>query len=116
MEKFKIYHNPKCSKSRQALELLKSRNIELEIIEYLKNPLTKDELLSLLNILKNDLHEVIRSKDDDFKASPFDLSSREVIVENLLRLPKLMERPIIVKDEKVAIIARPMERLEELFS
>lgn len=114
MSKYLIYHNPKCSKSRQTLELLKAEGIEPEVIEYLKNPLQKTELLELLKKLNSEPKSLVRVKEDVFKANNFNIETPEAIAEVLVTHPSLMERPVVVKGNK-AVLGRPPENIKELF-
>lgn len=110
-----VYHNPRCSKSRCALEYLKDRNVDFNVIEYIKQPLTKEELEILLHQLNISPIELLRKNEPEFKEhySQNQISAQDA-VEAMLRFPKLIERPIVVRDGK-AIVARPTERIEELF-
>jgi arsenate reductase len=94
-----IYHNPRCSKSRQTLELLKSRGIKADIRLYLEQHLSADELLGLLTLLNMTADQLVRKSEQLIKA----------MVEN----PKLIERPIVVADNKAAI-GRPPEAVLEI--
>ena len=110
----KIYHNPKCGKSRQTLALIQDSSKPVEIIEYLKNPPTENELRQILALLKIKPKELIRQKEEIFvryyKDKTFnDEEWIKIMVEN----PILIERPIVV-DGKKAIIGRPPERVREL--
>src|SRR4051812_5965253 len=108
MAQWTIYHNPKCSKSREALELLRSRKIEPTVIEYLKNPPTKAEIKKLISML-DEPSSIVRTKEDDFQENQFNLNSVDEIASQLAKNPKLIERPIIIKDE-LAVVARPFEK------
>lgn len=114
---FKIWHNPRCSKSRMAKDLLEEKNIDFEIIEYLKKDITKDDILELMELLEiSDIRDMLRSKEDLYqKYNIQDVSlSNADIIDIVLKNPKLIERPIIIKDCK-AVIARPCEKILELF-
>ena len=109
-----IYHNPRCSKSRQALQLLKENGEEPKIVEYLKTPLDENSLVDLLKKLKIPAHQLLRTKEDEY--SELALSSQtpeEDIITAIALNPILLERPIVVKGRK-ALIARPIELLEDL--
>ena len=111
----KIYHNPRCKKSRAGLEYLKQKGIDFEIVEYLKNPLTEDELKELLMKLNKKPQEMIRTQEavykQNFKGKNFtDDEWVKIMIEN----PKLIKRPIVVKDNK-AVWGDPAENIEELF-
>ena len=109
-----IYHNPRCSKSRQALELLIERGLEVEIVEYLRAPLDVESLRMLHAKLRINTHEMVRAKEEDYEASGLHADATDEEVFNAIsRYPKLLERPIIVRGEK-AVIARPPERMNDL--
>lgn len=109
---YKIYHNPRCSKSRQALELLEKAGAKVEIVEYLKTGLKKKELEELFGMLKNPLKELIRTKEKEFDKST-DLESKKSVIDAIYKTPKLLERPIVVKGKK-AVVGRPPENVKEL--
>ncbi len=117
MSKVRIYHNPRCSKSRQALALLEQQGDELEVIQYIDTPLDSAELSDLLQQLGMSARELIRKGEDTYKelnlASP-DLSEAE-LVQAMVDYPRLIERPIVIRDGK-AIVARPPERVLELYA
>lgn len=117
MSQVRIYHNPRCSKSRQALALLEQQGEELEIIQYIETPLDSAALSELLQQLGMSARELIRKGEDTYKelnlANP-DLSEAE-LVQAMVDYPRLIERPIVVRDGK-AIVARPPERVLELFA
>ena len=110
----KIYHNPRCSKSRQGLALLKEANVDLEIIEYLKNPLTESELEALLKKLKIPAIELIRKNEAIWKEQFKNKSLSETeLIEAMVAFPKLIERPIVVNGDK-AVIGRPLEKISAI--
>ena len=105
----KIYYNPKCSKCRIALEKIG----DVEKIEYLKTPPTKEELKKILNKLKMKAVEIVRKKEaafDKFKGKDF---SNEEWIKILVENPILIQRPIIVKGDK-AVIGRTEEKMQEI--
>ena len=110
----KIYHNPKCSKSRQTLELIRNKTSEFEIIEYLKNPLTAKEITVLLSQLNIKPLALVRMQEiiwrENYKGK--ELTDIEII-NAMFENPKLIERPIVVKGQK-AVIGRPPENIMEL--
>ena len=112
--KYTVYHNNRCSKSRCTLEHLEDKKADYEVVEYLKNPLNADQLKELLIQLGIPAAELIRKGEPDFKENfkGKDLSETEWI-DAMVKNPKLIERPIIVKNGK-AVIGRPTERIEEL--
>jgi len=113
----KIYHNPRCSKSRQTLQLLNEQNAETEIIEYLKTPPSRAELESILKMLALEPRELMRKKEKEYKAAGLDNPDldRDALIQGMLDNPKLIERPIVIKDNK-AIIGRPPELVLDLVS
>ena len=110
----KIYHNSRCRKSREALEILKTKNIEFEIIEYLKDNLTKNQLKNLIKKLGIEPINLVRKNEqiwkENFKNKK--LTSDEII-QILSDNPKLIERPIVELNDK-AIIGRPPENIINL--
>lgn len=110
-----VYHNPRCSKSRCALQYLKDRHVDFHVVEYIKEPLTKEGLEILLHQLNISPIELVRKNEPEFKQhySPNQITEQDAI-DAMLRFPKLIERPIVVRDGK-AVVARPAERIEELF-
>ena len=112
--KITIYHNSRCSKSRCTLEFLQEKNLDFEVIEYLKDVPTKTQLKTLIAQLGIKPQELIRTSEEEFKShfKGKNLSDDEWI-DAMVKFPKLIERPIVVKNGK-AIIARPTERINEL--
>jgi arsenate reductase len=109
-----IYHNPRCSKSRQALAILEEKGVELTIIEYLKDGLDQREVLDLARKLNMGVSQFIRSKEAEYKNYQIDWENNKEAAIVLSECPKLLERPIVVVGEK-AVIARPPEEVEKLF-
>lgn len=110
----KIYHNPRCSKSREALNLIKEQGIEPEVVEYLKSPPTAVELTDLLKVLGLRPRDIIRTKEESFAALALNLDDDAAVLRALVKHPELLERPIVVQGSK-AVVARPPEKLRELF-
>lgn len=110
-----IYHNPRCSKSRQALQLLRDRGVEPTIVEYLKQPPSAAQIKRLLVMLKMSPRELMRNKEADYAA--LDLAnlrlSEEALINAMAEHPQLLERPIVVNGEKAAL-GRPPERVLEI--
>ena len=106
-----IYHNPGCSKSRQSLELVLSKTKNVKVIEYLKIPLTKEELQNILDKLNLKVNDIIRHKEEAYEKY---IQGKEPTEDELLDLitkhPILLERPIIIKGNK-AVIGRPPENI-----
>jgi arsenate reductase len=112
--KAKIYHNPRCSKSRSTLALLEARGIDLEIVEYLKNPPTAAEIRRLLGKLGLKAADIVRRGEAAFKASGLDAEAGEdELIALLVREPSVIERPI-VELGNAACVGRPPERVLEL--
>lgn len=107
-----IYHNPRCGKSRQTLALLRERGIEPEIIEYLKTPPSKAELKRLLKMLAIEPRDLLRRKEDVYKAAGLDdpTLGREALIAAMVEHPILIERPIVVANGKAAL-GRPPEQV-----
>lgn len=111
MSVISIYHNPRCSKSRAGLTALQGVG-QVRVVQYLKEPLARDELLSLLEILEDPPGALVR-RDANFKAAGLtasDVETAEQVASVLAKHPNLMERPVIVRDDR-AIIGRPTERI-----
>jgi arsenate reductase len=108
-----IYHNNKCSKSRQALEILRESKISPIIIDYIKYPLNRKELERLLGQLNLKASDIIRGKEKLIKEESIDFSDEEKAMVALLNYPKLMERPIVVYENKTAVVGRPPEKVSD---
>ena len=113
----KILHNPRCSKSREALALLQQQALQVEVIEYLKTPLTADELAALLGKLGIPARQLLRSKEDEYKQLGLDdmSLSEQQLIDAMAQQPKLIERPVIIKGNK-AVIGRPVSNILSLLS
>tara|TARA_S200000501_G_scaffold290465_1_gene275487 strand:+ start:1001 stop:1339 length:339 start_codon:yes stop_codon:yes gene_type:complete len=110
----KIYHNPRCRKSREGIKYLESRKINFEIIEYLKNNLSSEQIRNILKKLQLKPIDIVRKNEAIWKEKykGKDLSDDELI-KILSNEPKLIERPIIV-GKKLAVIGRPVENIDNL--
>ena len=115
MREFTIYHNPRCSKSRQALQLLRDIGIEPTIVEYLKRPLVKEELMNISQLLGLRPKDFVRKGESDFKDNDLSksLEDDDKTIEAMLSFPKIIERPIVVSGGK-AVIGRPPENVQKL--
>ena len=114
METLTIYHNPRCSKSRGALALLQEKKVPLRIVEYLKDPPTRQELAALRKKLGLPPKEWIRKGEDAFEDAHLTLDMPEdKLLDAMAAHPVLIERPIIVRGDR-AVLARPPERALEL--
>lgn len=109
-----IYHNPRCSKSRDGVQFLKDKNQEFQTVKYLENPLTEAELTALLQKLKMKPIELVRKTETIWKEQykGKELSDAEVITA-MVTNPKLIERPIVEHNNK-AIVGRPTEAINEV--
>lgn len=115
MSEISIYHNPRCSKSRAALALLEENDINPEIIYYLENPPSKEQLIVLMQKLDIGIRDILRRGEpefDEFNLGDADLSD-EIIFDIVCRHPRLIERPIVVKGDR-ALIGRPPENVLQL--
>ena len=110
----KIYHNPRCAKSRETLNLIKESGQSVDVIEYLKTPPTEDDLEEVLTKFNLPVEYLIRTGEEIYKTEfkGKELSDGEWI-KALVENPKMLERPIVVKDD-VAIIGRPPENVNKL--
>ncbi|WP_462154814.1 arsenate reductase (glutaredoxin) [Pseudoalteromonas piscicida] len=110
-----IYHNPRCSKSRETLALLESNGVNPTVIEYLKTPIDNDTLANLLSKLGfSSAHQLVRSKETLYKELGLSKDSDEAALRTaMLENPKLIERPIVVKGDKAAI-GRPPESVLDI--
>ena len=111
-----IYHNPRCRKSREALELIEKSGLPYKVVDYQKNPLTKEALAELITKLGLAPHDLIRKNEALWKAS---FRDKNLSQKDFLRVthenPKLIERPIIEYKDK-AIIGRPIERVVDFLN
>ena len=107
-----IYHNPRCSKSRETLNLLQSKNIEPSVVEYLKTPLSHEQISILVSQLGfNSARDLMRTKEEQYKALNLkDENSESVLIDAMVENPKLIERPIVVNNNKAAL-GRPPENV-----
>lgn len=111
----RIYHNPRCSKSRSALALLEEKGVTAAVIEYLKTPPTKTELREILKKLGMKPEEIVRKGEETYKTQYQGAQlSDEAWLDELIAHPILIERPIIIAGDKV-VIGRPPERVLTLF-
>jgi len=110
----KIYHNPRCTKSRHGLALLEASGKEFEVLKYLDTIPTKEELSSIIQKLGFSPIELVRKNEaiwkENFKGKEL---SNDKIIEAMIQYPKLIERPIVINDDK-AVIGRPTENINEI--
>ena len=110
MNNVKIYHNPRCSKSRQALQIIKDNGVEPEVIEYLKEPVGRSELENIVKRLGLRPKEFVRKNEAEFKDNNLagKLEKDSDLIEAMAKFPKIIERPLIISDLG-AVIGRPPE-------
>jgi len=112
----KIYHNPRCRKSREGLALLQASGKEFEVVKYLEDVPTKEELRQVLDYLSISPENLVRKNEiiwkEQYKGKNL---SDEEIINALIQYPKLIERPIVIRGTK-AVIGRPADKIKELLS
>lgn len=109
-----LYHNPRCSKSREALALLETRGANIHQVRYLDSPLTAAEITHLIDQLGVPAHDLLRTNEPEYKAAGLSpTSSKAVILVALVQYPKLLQRPIAVVGNR-AVIGRPPEKVLDL--
>lgn len=116
MTEFQIYHNPRCSKSRNTLALLQEHGVQPEVILYLETPPDRKVLQALLAALNKQPSELVRLGEADYKEAGLSKASDEAaVLDAMVAFPKLIERPIVVAGER-AILGRPPENVLELIN
>lgn len=110
----KIYHNPRCSKSRQTLQLIQEAGQSVEIVEYLKTPLSESDIKQLLTLLAINPIEMMRTKEAEFKEQNLKTADDDTLIQAMVNTPKLIERPIVTSEKK-AVIGRPPENVLSLW-
>ena len=115
MSKPTLYHNPRCSKSRQTLEVLRARGIEPEIVEYLKTPPDAQQLGQILDMLGLEPRQLMRTNEAEYKQNKLaDTSlSRDALIQAMVEHPRLIQRPIVVSNGQAAL-GRPPEGVVEI--
>jgi arsenate reductase len=112
----KLFHNPRCSKSRTAKQLLDDRGVDYEVVEYLKTPPDRAQLERIVSLLSDPPAKLVRSGDAAFKDLGLDKGDyveADAVVDLLVEHPELMERPVLLTDDAAAI-GRPTENIEKL--
>lgn len=109
-----LWHNPRCSKSRATLELLKEKGVEPKIFEYLKEPVSAAMLKEVLSFLGSPVKDIIRTKEKVYAELGLEKTSGDDLLDALTKNPILIERPIVIKDKK-AVLGRPPENVHSLF-
>ena len=110
-----IYHNPRCSKSRNTLELIRAKGIEPTVVEYLKTPPSAAELDAILNQLDKEPREILRKTEAAYKEAGLDNASlsRKELIAAMAAHPSMIERPIVVANGKAAL-GRPPENVLDI--
>lgn len=109
-----IWHNPRCGKSRDGVKLLEEKGVEAEVVKYLETPPTKEELQQVLKMLGISARELMRTKEAIYKELDLKNENDEAkLIEAMVQNPKLIERPVVIKDGKAAI-GRPLENIEAI--
>lgn len=111
-----IYHNPRCSKSRQTLELLNQRGVDADIVEYLDTPPDSTELSRILNLLNLQPRQLMRTGEAEYRELGLedDALSREQLIDAMVAHPRLIQRPIVIANGKAALGRPPEDVLEIL--
>lgn len=114
MQDITVWHNPRCSKSRNALTYLEEKGIIPTIYKYMDENPSVDELKEILNLLRTDVKAWMRTKEDIFKELNLkDETDENKLLEAMAQNPKLIERPVVINNNK-AVIARPTEKIDEI--
>ena len=117
MKTFTLYHNPRCSKSRKALELLQQSNVEIAVVEYLKTPPSKERIKEIISLLNLEPRQIMRKGEDAYNELSLNDESfdNNQLIDAMVKHPKLIERPILVIEDSnnvaKAIIGRPPENV-----
>ena len=111
----RILHNPRCSKSRSTLAILNDKGVDAEVVEYLKTPPDRTELIHILDLLGMEPRELMRKHEKPYKELNLDNPdlSRDELIDAMIAHPILIERPVVVRGER-AVIGRPPENVLEL--
>jgi len=111
-----IWHNPRCGKSRDGLKLLEEKGIDAEVVKYLDTPPTKEELIAVLKMLGITARELMRTKEAIYKELDLkEVTDEDQLIEAMVNNPKLIERPIVIKEGKAAI-GRPIQNIIDLLN
>tara|TARA_B100001778_G_scaffold287473_1_gene255282 strand:+ start:674 stop:1069 length:396 start_codon:yes stop_codon:yes gene_type:complete len=106
----KLYHNPRCSKSRQALNLLQERDINFQEIRYLNDGLNRSEIEGLISRYQGSSSDIVRINEQEYKSNKINLDVDSEIIELLLNYPKCLQRPLL-DDGHTIVIGRPPENI-----
>ena len=109
-----IWHNPRCTKSRNAVTLLEEKGIDAEVVKYLDTPPSREELVAVLKMLGISARELMRTKEAIYKELNLkEETNEDKLIDAMVENPKLIERPVVIKDGKAAI-GRPIENIIDL--
>ena len=112
---YKIYHNPQCSKSRAALELLEKTKKDIEVVNYIKTGISEEDIRRILELLDVPAMKIIRTKNQDWEIGDAHKdSSEKTLIRFIHEHPRCLERPIIIKNDREAVIGRPTENVRKL--
>jgi arsenate reductase len=116
MNEITIWHNPKCSKSREAMSILEENNCDALVVKYLETTPTKDEITTALTMLGMNPRELMRTKEDIYTELKLqEEDDYDKLVDAMVRNPKLIERPVIFKGNQ-AIIGRPTDKIAKFLN
>ena len=112
-----IYHNPRCSKSRQTLKIIKDNGLKPTVVEYLKTPLKESDLEKISSLLKMRPKDFVRKNETDFKENNIKniIENDSELINKMVKFPKIIERPIVTFRNK-AVIGRPPDNVLELLN
>jgi len=114
MNDITIWHNPRCSKSRNALTYLEEKGLTLKIVKYMDETPDISEIKEVLNLLNIDVRDWMRTKEEIYKELNLkDVENKDELIKAMSENPKLIERPVIIKGSK-AVIARPLENIDKI--
>ena len=114
-ENIKIFHNPRCSKSRAAMELLTEKGIDADVVKYLETPPNRETIINVLDLLDLEPRELMRKGESEYAENNLsdESLSRDQLIDALVEFPKLIERPIVIANGKAAI-GRPIENIIDI--
>ena len=116
MNKITIWHNPSCSKSREAMSILEANNLQAEVVKYLESTPSVTQIKEILKMLDITPRELMRKKEDIYKELNLqDETDNNALIQAMAKNPKLIERPVIIKGNK-AIIGRPTDKITEFLN
>jgi len=116
MNKITIWHNPSCSKSREAMSILETNNVQAEVVKYLESTPSVTQIKEILKMLDITPRELMRKKEDIYKELNLqDETDNNALIQAMAQNPKLIERPVIIKGNK-AIIGRPTDKITEFLN